>query len=160
MPSGPMPHVAEWLARFGSPEVSPAGRLALLTIVVQEDDLSAVFSVMTALSEHWLRQHPGAPRLADVATYERERKGENDWLALPVSLNLYPADYPDPVVDCEDASIADAAEARVYEGLPRALPITVFISPRMRHIVTDLGNGARRDKSLSLVAKATARMAR
>lgn len=100
---------------------------------------------MTALSVEWLRANPGAPRLIESAYYEQEAPGENDYLALPVSLGLFDADYMQtvghaPRVDCEDLSIGDAAEER-HLGNPHARADILHVSPSMLHIITNIGPG-------------------
>jgi hypothetical protein len=137
----PVEYAGRWLGR-GSIEVSPSGRLAFIELVTDEDGIDRVLEEMTTASADWLRKNPGAPPIMSVARYEREPKGENDYLMLPVALGLY-AEYR-PYVDCEDLEIGVSAEARVRQGLP-ARPEKRRQSERMWHIVSNLGDGRIQD---------------
>jgi len=140
----PVEYAGRWQDR-GSTEISPTGRLAFVDLVVDEEGIDRVLEEMTEISADWLRRNPHAPPILSVAAYEREPKGENDYLALPVSLGLYP-EYR-PYVDCEDLEIGVSAEARVRQGLFAARPVKKRQSERMWHIVTDLGDGRIQDST-------------
>jgi hypothetical protein len=148
--------LAYLVSRWGPSRLSPSRRLAFIgpAIVEEGAELEAVLEDMTTLSVVWLRAHPGYPAVRDVARYVQETAG-NDYLALPVTLGLYDADYVEavgrlPQRDCEDLSIADAAEERV-RGNHAARPAVLYVSEHMRHIVTDLGAGRVRDLSRILI---------
>lgn len=148
-------HLVSW---YGPTSRSPGGRLTFVgPFIIEEERLPELLEAMTDLSLRWLQANPGAPRLLGRARYEREPAGENDWLALPVSLGLYDREYTEavghkPRVECEDLSIGDAAEER-YHGNPDAYPEVVNEAQWMRHIVTNLGPGRGiRDLSRILLA--------
>lgn len=112
-----------------------------------EEHLAEALELGVRANVAWLTRHPSSPRAIDVARYEREPEGENDWLTLPLVLGLHWAEYAaatghPPRIDCEDLSMADAAEERA-RGNPRARALPIIVSPTMRHIVTDTGAGQR-----------------
>lgn len=146
----PVGYAGRW-AEEGQIAIDPGGRLAFVDMVVDEDGIDRILEQMTDASVHWLLRNPGAPPIVSRARYEREPKGENDYLHLAVSLGLYP-EYR-PYVDCEDLEIGVSAEARVHHGLPAARPIKRRMSDRMWHIVTDLGNGQIQDTTRILLAR-------
>lgn len=147
-------HRVSW---YGPAWQSPAGTLTFIgPVKVPLERLPDVFEDMTALSLEWLQTHPGAPELVQSTFYELEPPGENDYLALPVSLGLYDQEYTAatghrPFVDCEDLSIGDSAEER-YRGNWMARPDVIHVSPSMLHVVTNLGPGRpMRDVSRNLI---------
>jgi hypothetical protein len=132
-------------------EIEPRGRLAFVDMIADEHEIDRILDEMTDASAHWLRQHPRAPSIVDVARYRREPKGENDYLLLPVSLGLY-SEY-EPYVDCEDLEIGVCAEARVRQGLTHAKPRKRQVSPRMWHIEADFGDGRIQDTTGMLLRR-------
>lgn len=136
-------HRVSW---YGATRQSRNGRLSFVgPFILPEERLPEVLEDLTALNVEWLRANPGAPPVVTVARYEREVPGENDYLALPVALGLYDAEYREvtghaPRVECEDLSTSDAAEER-HRGNPLARAVALWVAAGMRHIITDLGPG-------------------
>lgn len=146
----PREYASRWRGA-GLTTFSPSGRLAFIEIDADEQGVDRLLEELTDASADWLRRHPNAPPLLSVARYEREPKGENDYLMLPVSLGLYLPEYR-PYVDCEDLEIGVSAEYRVRRGLP-ARPIKKQVAPRMWHILTDMGNGQIQDSTGYLLSQ-------
>ena len=133
-------------------EISPSGRLAFGSLVVDEDGIDRVLDEMTAASAAWLTRHPEAPPVLSRLRYEREPKGENDYLHVAVSLGYYDDEYH-PYRDCEDVEIAVSSEARARRGLLRARPVKRRVGARLWHIVTDFGDGREQDTTALLLRR-------
>ena len=130
---------------------SPGRTLTFVPLVVNEAQLRCVLRTMALVSAEWLRRHPGAPRILDVARYEREPDGENDYLALPLSLGEYAAEYQATTghrvfVDCDDLEIGASAEA-IAAGDMSAQPEPVRVGESMWHVRTRLGDGRIQDST-------------
>lgn len=147
----PVEYASRWQGQ-GPIDVSPSGRLAFIDLVVDEEGIDRVLEEMTEASADWLRRHPDAPSILDVCRYQREPKGENDYLHLAVSLGEYADEY-ESYTDCEDLEIGVSAEQRVRHHNPRARPVKERQTRSMWHIVTDLGNGRRQDSSRILIRR-------
>ncbi len=157
----PVEYATPWARGGHEIELDPvSGRLAFAELRVTEEQIDDVLDFMTSVSADWLQKHLDAPSiLGPRARYRREPKGENDYLALPVSLGLYDAEYRavtghGPFTDCEDLEIGVSAEARVREGDALARPRKRRVSEAMWHITTKRGDGREQDSSRLLLDRA------
>lgn len=118
--------------------------LAILVPARSEQAINAALAALVVLNRIYLRTHRDTPRLYESGVrYRREVAGAEQWLTLPLLLQVGAG-------DCEDLAAARAAELIESGEDPGAAAVVRRVRAGLWHAVVRRGTGEIEDPSKAL----------